>query len=527
MKNEKTLSMLALAIWTVQLLAEVFTFLIIWRLDMLPGKYLAVVAVLFVLMWLLTGALLYLKGKKKQTKSSDVRRITALILATVIVLGCAGVSAMISQLHQTMDSVTDSVDITTMMTVYVRADDAAQKISDAVDYKFAVLENIGADQTSEALATLKDQLGVTLSTNVYPSVAAMADALYNGEVDAILMSSAYVGLLEEQANYADFATRTRVLYEVAIVERIPVKNDSDSTKEPLTTRPVVGEDKSGESGNSSVQIGSITNTPFVVYLSGNDTRSETLTTSRSDVNILAVVNPVTKQVLLVNTPRDYYVVHPYSSNGTRDKLTHLGAYGVACSIEGLENLYGERIDFYGQINFTGFEMLIDAIDGVTVYSDTAFTAGGEVYIQEGENHLNGYEALKFARERYNVAGGDNGRGKNQMKLVKAVIQKMVSGAIVTRYSDILDSLEGMFVTDMTMNDISRLVKMQLNDMASWNIMSYSVTGEGGDSTETYSAPGEELYVMYVNQGMVDYGAGLIDRVIAGDILTDADTVYPG
>ena len=527
MKNEKTMSILTTVIWVVQLLAEALTFGIIWRLDMLPGKYLLVAVALFALMWLVTGALLFLRGKKKNKKETQTRRITALVLAVLVVLGCAVMAKMISELHQTMNTVTDSNGITTMMTVYVRADDPAQEISDAAGYTYAVLADVGVDQTKNAVATLQNELNTTLSTNAYGSTTLMADALYAGEVDAILMSNAYVALLEEQTGYADFETKTKVLHEIAIVTQVQVNNDPGNSKEPLTTRPVVGAEKEDESGGNEVEIGSVVNTPFVVYLSGNDARSEVLTTGRSDVNILAVVNPVTKQVLLVNTPRDYHIAHPYSTSGKLDKLAHLGAYGVDCSIQGLEMLYNERIDFYGQINFTGFKTLIDAIGGVTVYADESFVAGGDVYIEAGENYLNGEQALKFARQRYGVTGGDNGRGKNQMKVIKAVIQKMVSGAIITNYSDILASMEGMFVTDMSMNDISRLVKMQLNDMATWNVVSYAVTGYNSSSTETYSSPGHDLYVMDVNQEAVDFGSELIDRVIAGDILTDADTVFPG
>ena len=526
MKNEKTMSMLTVAIWVVQFLAEALTFGIIWRLDMLPGKYLLLVAALFVIMWLVTGALLFRKGKNKSRKSADTRRVTALILAAVVVLGCAVMSGMISELHQTMNTVTESNGIKTMMTVYVRADDPAQQIGDAAGYAYAILDDLGTTQTKDAVATLQNELGVTLSTSTYASSVLMAEALYSGEVDAILMSNAYVAFLVEQGGFPDFETKTKVLQELTIVTQAQT-NTPNNNDEPLTTRPVVGADKENAPGGNHVEIGSIVNTPFLVYLSGNDARSTVLTTGRSDVNILAVVNPTTKQVLLVNTPRDYFVVHPYSSSGMRDKLTHLGMYGADCSIQGLEQLYSERIDFYGQVNFTGFKTLVDAIGGITVHSSESFVAGGDVYIEAGENYLNGEQALKFARQRYGVTGGDNGRGQNQMKVIKAVIQKMVSGAIITNYSDILASMEGMFVTDLSMDDISRLVKMQLSDMASWNIVSYSVTGTNSSSTEIYSAPGQDLYVMIPDEGMVEFGSKLIDRVIAGDILTDADTVYPG
>lgn len=504
-------------IWAAQLLVEALTFGVIWKLNMFPDLYLAVLAALFVLLWALTGTLLF----RKKRKGKNGRRVIALILVTLIVLGCAGVSSAVSQLSKTMNNVTGKTEITTMMTVYVLADDPAQEIQDAKGYTFAVLENIGADKTRQAVATLEKDFGAALSTKAYGSVAELADALYNGDADAILMSSAYAQTLEDIEGYEDFASRTRVLYELSVVAQSTTTQKPDENKEPLTTRPVVGEDKADKEQNKK-EDASVVNTPFLVYLSGNDTRSQSLVTGRSDVNILAVVNPVTKQILLINTPRDYYIPHPNSPDGHRDKLTHLGNDGIDCSVRGLENLYNERVDFYAQINFTGFETLIDAIGGITVTFDRSFLAYGRTQIVEGENYLTGEQALHVARERYSFSDGDNTRGRNQMRIIKAVVQKLASGAIIANYADILKSLEGMFVTDITMDDISKLVKMQLSDLAAWNIQSYAVTGENGYEN-TYT--GGYLSIMYEDQGMVDYAQELIDRVIAGDVLTEQDVVY--
>lgn len=521
MSNKKMLSVLLVIIWVAQLLVEMLTFGVIWNLNLLPTMYLLVLGGLFALVWVLPGILLFQKRKKGKTG----RQVTALVLVTLIILGCAGVSGMASQFSQTMNNVTGKTEITTLMTVYVRAEDPAQNIQDAAFYTFATLKNIGTEKTNQALTTLNNTVGSKLSTVEYGVTTEMADALFNGEVDAILLSSAYAGMLEDTAGYSDFASRTRVLYEVSIVEESAANEGEVHLDDPLTTRPVIGEDKVDQPvKNDKGEEATVVNTPFLVYLSGNDTRSTTLVTSRSDVNIIAAVNPVTKQILLVNTPRDYFIPHPNSPNGERDKLTHLGNDGITCSVRGLENLYRERIDFYAQINFTGFETLIDAIGGITVYFDQGFTACDVTYIHEGENYLSGADALNVARERYNLPGGDNARGQNQMKIIKGVVQKLVSGAIISEYANIMNSLEGMFVTDISMDDISKLVKMQLNDFSSWNIQSYAVTGDGG---EDYTYTAGLAYVMYPHQGMVEYGQELIERVIMGDILTAQDVVYPG
>ena len=246
-----------------------------------------------------------------------------------------------------------------------------------------------------------------------------------------------------------------------------------------------------------------------------------LDTSRSDVNILMAVNPQTRQILLLNTPRDYYIPNP-AGGGQLDKLTHLGIYGIDVSMKGLADLYQEDVDYYGQINFTGFETLIDAIGGITVDSPQAFEAQGYSF-SEGPNTMDGAQALAFARERHSFSSGDNERGRNQMRVITAVIQKITGDStnLLLHYNEVLDSLQGMFVTNLTSDDIASLVKMQIDDNRSWNVKSYAVTGTGG-SEYTYSMPSMKAYVMYENKDMVQKGADLIDKVMNGETLSDSD-----
>ena len=519
LKNRKTLSALLSIIWIAQLLVEVLTFGIVWKLDMLPALYMTVLAIVFALVWALPGILMF----RKKKKGKNGRRVVALLLIAAIVLGCAGISGMVSRLDRTVNSVTGNKEITTVMTVYVRAGDPAQDIHDVKDYAFAVMKEAGAEKTRKAILSLEEELTTTLDTTEYVTIVEMADALYAGTVDAVLTSSAYMGMLEDLDGYKDYEKKMRPLYEVTVGEYVTQIGGTNTGDAAAVTRPVVGGNAEGANNDGSAKA-SVVDTPFIIYLSGNDARSTNLIASRSDTNILAVVNPVTKQILLVNTPRDYYIPHPLAPNGEPDKLTHLGNDGIECSIAGLEELYNERVDFYAQINFTGFETLIDAIGGITVYFDRYFLARGETPIYEGENYLTGAMALQVARDRDSFADGDNARGRHQMKIIKAVVEKMMSGAILTRYEEILDSLEGMFVTDISKENVSKLVKMQLSDLASWNIQSYAVTGEGG-TDYTYTAG--YAYVMYPDQERVAFAKSLMDRVIAGDILTDTDVVYPG
>ena len=277
---------------------------------------------------------------------------------------------------------------------------------------------------------------------------------------------------------------------------------------------------------TGAEANKITKEPFVIYLSGVDTRGELTENARSDVNILAAVNPVTKRVALVNTPRDYYV--DLAGTDSKDKLTHAGLYGVETSMETLGNLYGVNVDHYIRINFAGFISIIDALGGVDVYSDQAFTSVGSpgyydpTTFVEGWNHLDGKSALAFARERHAFASGDIQRGINQMKVIDAMLNKIKSPALLMGFSKIMDAASDCFVTSFSQDQISALVRMQLSDFAEWDIESYTVTGTSSSSTKCYSAKGQKLYVMKPDNSSVSKAREMIASVLGGEG-TVADT----
>ena len=271
---------------------------------------------------------------------------------------------------------------------------------------------------------------------------------------------------------------------------------------------------------TGAEANQITKEPFVVYLSGVDNRGELTEKARSDVNILAVVNPKTKRVALVNTPRDYYV--DLAGTDSKDKLTHAGLYGVETSMATLGNLYGVNVEHYIRINFAGFINIIDAIGGVDVYSDQAFTSVGSpgyydpTTFAEGWNHLDGKSALAFARERHAFASGDIQRGINQMKVIDAMVNKLKSPALLMGFSKLMDAAADCFVTSLSQDQITALVRMQLSDLASWDIQSCSVTGTSGKSSKCYSAKGQSLYVMKPDENSVNEAKALIASVLDGE-----------
>lgn len=254
---------------------------------------------------------------------------------------------------------------------------------------------------------------------------------------------------------------------------------------------------------------------FSVYISGIDSRSGLIAKSRSDVNIVATVNTETRQVLLVSTPRDYYVPLPIS-NGQPDKLTHAGIYGIDCSMGTLEMLYETEIDYYFRVNFSGFEGIVNALGGITVDSEVAFSSGDYSFVQ-GENYMDGAAALTFARERYAFASGDRQRGKNQMAVIKGVINKAISPALLTNYTSILESVAGSFEASIPYDVLAALVKQQLSDGGEWNIVSYSVDGTGA-SKKPYSLS-TNAYVMEPDYNTVNQAIAMMEQVKNGEILS--------
>ena len=246
-------------------------------------------------------------------------------------------------------------------------------------------------------------------------------------------------------------------------------------------------------------------TPFIIYLSGIDNRDHTLPfAARSDVNLIMVVNPAKHKILLLNTPRDFYV--PLAMNGKLDKLTHAGLYGVNESIHTLENFYGIKFNYYARINFDATSTIIDQLGGVDIHIPYVVnTYHGHRHYEPGNYHLNGDEALDFARERVSIswAGGDRERGRNQEKIITALLQKLQQDKTnLTKLDQIFNSIAKNVQTNFTPDDLKYLVQKQLTNFSNWQIESIDVDGKA-DITSTYTYPEPKHFVWHPYQDTVD------------------------
>ncbi len=269
---------------------------------------------------------------------------------------------------------------------------------------------------------------------------------------------------------------------------------------------------------------SFTTKPFNVYISGIDVYGKIGQTSRSDVNIIATVNPVTKKILLTSTPRDYYVPlytkgGKSYSGGMPDKLTHAGIYGVDCSMNTLEKLYDIDIDYYVRVNFTSLKKIVDLLGGVEVYSDSDFIsdwgphgAGTHYKFKKGYNKVNGKKALAFCRERHHFANGDYQRGRNHQHMIEAILNKVMSPSILRNFSKLLKESKHMFQTSMSKDRIVSICKMQLNDMAKWKVAFTNAEGYGANKT-TFSIRSTPLYVCEPNHSSIQKITKRINKIM--------------
>ena len=402
-------------------------------------------AILFFL-WCVT-----LNSQVARRKRGTLGKVFSLLMAVVMFTG----SYYVAQANNMIGKITGSNYKVDKMVVAVRADDSAETIEDAADYTYGVQFEKGAGNIQTAVTDIEKQIGVdTIEVKEYDSVQTQAQALIDGDCDAIIYNSAYTSLMEEAVD--GYSDKVKVLYTFNIRVELDFGNSTGATDD------------------------SIIKEPFTVYISGIDVYGDVSETSRSDVNIIAVVNPQTHQILLVTTPRDYYVPIPGVSGGQRDKLTHAGIYGIDASMKTLGELYETDINYYARLNFTSLIDIVDTLGGIDVYSEFAFTTSKDseytMDVQEGYNHFNGKEALAFCKD---------------------------------------------VETNMSQEQINALIKYQLNNNATWTIQSIAAEGTNTKGT-CYSSGDTELFIMEPIESSVQNIIDLVNVVEEGGILTEGE-----
>lgn len=345
------------------------------------------------------------------------------------------------------------------VSLIVMAESTKEDVQDINGSKIGVLTNINKEGTKKSLNDISKQ-NIGYSTEKFDNVPAMLQALYEGQVDAIILNEAYRSNVSEIENYENFNNETKVIHQTVYY-----------TKE----------------ANNSLAVSDITSKPFTILITGNDSFGALDEVSRSDVNMIVTINPLTSTILMTSIPRDAFVTEvcdDYACNyGVEDKLTHTGIYGADTTKDTLENLLDIDINYIFRVNFSSMIDIVDALGGIDIdvaegmavsrfYSDSTLEG-----VHEGQNHLNGKRALAYSRERKAYLDGDVQRARNQQQVLQAMFKKASSPEIITKYSNILKAVGKAFDTNMTTKETTSFIKYQLQASPSWKFEQYVLKGE--------------------------------------------------
>lgn len=436
----------------------IITMYLVYRLNVLPLKYFLIVGIVL----LLVIFILCFKLIRKKTKFFS--RIFFSVVAIIFIGVIYYILTYINATYDFMHSMVLNNFETITYDVVIPNSSNIEKVKELKNSSISYLES-DSNYSKAKLLLRKD---INYQENPCKNINGIISSFENSK--ALFIEDSYYNILKEEY---DFVKDTKVIKTYKLIVKKDKKTNSSTTSKP-----------------------------FIIYISGIDTYGKISSVSRSDVNIVAVVNPTLEKILLVSIPRDYYV-KLHNTNGYNDKLTHAGIYGIDMSVNTIEDLLDINIDYYLRLNFSTLTKSIDLLDGVDVYSDITFnpTTNPSLTIYQGLNHMNGEEALAFARERYAYQTGDRHRGENQQAIIEAVIKKLSNPKNITKYKDILNSLDGTFETDMSYKDITNLVKLQISKNIDWNVTSISLDGKGS-MMPTYSMGERKLYVMIPDEETV-------------------------
>lgn len=450
-KKRAILTTIGLAIVCIQLIASVLFGVNIAILNLLPMKYYVMLLIVLILI------LLY-DFLSQFTKAHIFGKCLAVVMSGILIFG----TVVAGQISSTLKTITKTTTQTDVIDIIVLADDKAESIADTLDYTFGFNAEADGTLAFKAVEKIQTDNDTTLKTGSYSEWETLIDALYGGnDIKAMIVSNALYPTLTEQ--FEDFSSKTKIVGTVEIVTEVQI-----------------------EASNKNVASES-----FIVYISGNDGYGSISDTGRSDVNILVTVNPKTRQILLVSTPRDYYVTISNGKGKTGlDKLTHAGVAGTKYSIQALEDLYRINVDYYCKVNFSGCVDIVDAVGGITINSSVEFTNGTDAapiryHFVKGANECDGAKTLAFVRERHAFAQGDLQRGRNQMAAIQGIIDKVTSPAILANYAAVLDAGSKMVITNMPTSTITDLIKAQIADPSPWNIQTYSAASLRYDNLDCY------------------------------------------
>lgn len=448
----------------------IITLCLFYFIDILPGEYFLVLCVLLILFNIIFSCLILVRRGAKRRAVGTVLSILYIILLVLVIIYELNTIGFLKKLGFVNYK-------TENYSVLVLKDSKYEELSDLDG------ESIGSlEFTSDGLKDAKEKIekNITIDFKTTSDITALKESFLKEEFASMLIEDSMLAMLNESDS--NFANSYKVIYDFSLdVETEDIASEVDITKDA-----------------------------FNIYVSGIDTYGSVSSVSRSDVNMIITVNPKTHKILITSIPRDYYVT--LAGKNAKDKLTHAGIYGIEESVATLENLLDININYYVKVNFTSVIDIVDALGGVNVYSKYSFTSQDGYYYNQGYNSVDGKKALSFVRERKSFSEGDRTRVENQAAMIEALINKAISPSIITRYTSLLNALSNSFITNLKTEDITNFIKMQIDDMPSWDIENISLNGRDGFDY-TYSYGGTKLYVMIPDNETVINATNKIETIL--------------
>ena len=438
-----------------------FLLFLIFRYHILAVSYFNLI--LAAIMVFIALVALFLISNRKAKKLTLIMLLLSIVASSLALVGVHQFVSLANHLNATSNYSSYSI------SVAVLADSEIGNVSQLSSVTAPTKTD--AENIKKLLDDIKTSQNKDLKVEDSSSYLAAYKSLLAGETKAIVLNSVFENLIEQE--YPDHAKKIKKIYTKELTKTVEAPKSSQ-------------------------------NKAFNIYISGIDTYGPISSVSRSDVNIIMTVNQETKKILLTTTPRDAYVPIADGGNNQNDKLTHAGIYGVDASIHTLENLYGIDLNYYARLNFTSFLKLIDLLGGVDVNNDQEFTSlHGNYHFPVGNVHLDSERALGFVRERYSLANGDGDRGRNQQKVISAIVQKLTSAEALKNFDDIMQSLQDSVQTNMPPETMVSLVNAQLVSGGKYTVITRDLKGTGRMDLPSYAMPDSSLYMLEVDPNSLE------------------------
>lgn len=490
-EQNKVLRGIGIALSILLVVASFYLLYQLIKINVLPTKLLFLITIVFVLLDAIFALLLCYYTR------AVVSKIICVVITLVLILGSCLGGYYISKTGSLLTNITNvTKHAKNTVSVVVKQSSDIKNKSQLNGLSVGTLRTIGTQGSSKALKELSKD-GIVMNQSEYDSLSAMLEAFYNGEVDSIIINESSRSQILDMESYADFDNNTRVVYQ--------------------TSYKVENTDK-------AYAVSDITSKPFNILISGSDTRGGFDENGRSDVIMVATVNPKTSTILLTSVPRDFYVTTACDAadgcmQGALDKITHTGIHGTNTTKRTVEQLLGVEINYTFKVGFDTVTDLVDALGGVDVYVEPGYAVSTSTFsVHEGVNHLDGQHALAYARERYSYTEGDRQRTKNQQQVLMGIVNEATKPSVITKYASIMDAMANTFSTTMSNEEISDLIKHQINNNPKWKIEQYMVDGTG--DTLMCAELGDAASVMVPDQSTVKIAKDKINAILAGKSADD-------